>query len=79
MSAPFQPRYVAYAKAHGRTPEAQLEHDQERWRGGCMCGFIIWIGRMQVRFKAAHPESMIGDTIHDHEAWTQFLERAANK
>lgn len=36
-------RYVAYAKAHGRSPEAMLEHDEEQWPGGKMAGFILWI------------------------------------
>lgn len=37
------PRYQAYARAQGRTPAQQLEHDRLRWPGGCMCGFILWI------------------------------------
>lgn len=40
----FQPLYVAYAKAHGREPEAMLEHDTERWPGGKMCGYLLWGG-----------------------------------
>lgn len=39
----WNPRYVAYAKAHGRTPEAQIEQDREDWPGGCMVGFSQWI------------------------------------
>lgn len=37
----WNPIYLAYATAHGRTPEAQLEAD----RGGNMIGFILWVSR----------------------------------
>ena len=43
MDGNWNPRFVAYASAHGRTPEAMLEHDTEAWPGGKMCGFILWI------------------------------------
>jgi hypothetical protein len=40
----WNPRFVAYAKAHeNRTPEAMLELDSERYPGGKMCGFTLWI------------------------------------
>ena len=37
-------RYFLYAKAHGRTHQEMLWFDRERFPGGCMCGFITWIG-----------------------------------
>lgn len=40
----WNPRYLAYARAHGNGPEAQLERDNEVYPGGCMCGFTLWLG-----------------------------------
>lgn len=40
----WNPRYVAYAKAHGAAdPDEMLERDRETWPGGCMIGFSLWI------------------------------------
>lgn len=41
--AHWNPRYVAYARQHGRTPEAQMEFDREEYPGGCMVGFMLWV------------------------------------
>lgn len=71
----FQPRFVAYAKAHGREPQAQLDHDSKRWPGGCMCGFICWIGERKAAFLKVWPDAFYGwDKISDQAAWTAFLE-----
>jgi len=40
----WNPRFVEYARVHGRTAEAQLAFDDERYPGGRMCGFILWNG-----------------------------------
>lgn len=39
----WNPRYVHYARVHKRTPEDMLTHDERRFPGGKMCGFILWI------------------------------------
>lgn len=39
----YQPRYLAYCAAHSTEPDAMLAADDERWPGGRMCGFILWI------------------------------------
>jgi hypothetical protein len=36
------PRYVAYARAHGMTPARMAREDRKRWPGGCGTGFVIW-------------------------------------
>lgn len=38
----WNPRYIAYAEAHGRSPEEQLAADRVAYPGGCMAGFILW-------------------------------------
>jgi len=50
----YQPYYVAFAAAHGRTPEQQdeaLTRPDGSWRGG---PFIAWICARHRQFKALH-------------------------
>jgi len=41
----WNPRYVEYARVLGRPPEDQIEQDRKDWPGGCMVGFILWLGQ----------------------------------
>lgn len=50
----WNPRYVAYAKAHGRTPEEMRAHDEEAWPGGRMAGFILWMNEQWERWRREH-------------------------
>lgn len=45
VTVAWNPRYLAYAKAHGfeGDPEGMLAHDSAEWPGGHMTGFILWI------------------------------------
>jgi hypothetical protein len=76
----FQPYFVAYARAHGRTPEAQLDADRAAWRGGCMSGFILWIAAAKARFRKLHPEACLpnGDIL-DSAAWGRYLDTLSRK
>lgn len=39
----YNPRYVAYARAQGMTPDEMLESDALTYPGGKMTGFILWL------------------------------------
>lgn len=71
----FNPRFVIYAKAHGMSPEAMLEHDAAAWPGGKMCGFILWMSKCKAEFTQQHPEAVFDGHIVDHQAYDEFLER----
>ena len=81
----WNPRFVAYAAAHGRTPEAQSDHDRQEWPGGMMVGFMLWMSDRQRDFLAAHPEAFfVGwngrrSEIQDFAAWDAFLSGQAAK
>lgn len=42
MTQQWTARYVAYANAHGKTPEAMLEADRATWPSAPMTGFLCW-------------------------------------
>lgn len=69
----FNPRFVAFAKAHGRTASEQIVHDKDAWPGGCMVGFMLWIGKAEQAFRRQHPAAFIGHAIFDFDAWDAFL------
>jgi hypothetical protein len=71
------PRYVAYARAHGRSTAAQLEQDRKDWPGGSMVGFTLWnTGRLR-QFNAINPQAFVpsgdGAMLVDHAAYDQHL------
>jgi hypothetical protein len=70
----LNPRWVNYARVHGRTPDEQLTHDRERWKGGSMCGFILWGRARIVDFSRAHPEAFCLGRLVDHEAYDRWLD-----
>ena len=50
--SPWNPRYLAYAAAHGaRSPEEMSARDDRRWPGGRNAGFIVWINARWADFR----------------------------
>ena len=63
----WNPRYVAYAKAHGKGPEDMISEQKS------MVGFMLWIGEQKVAFRSENPGAFVGTSIRDHAAFDRFL------
>jgi hypothetical protein len=63
----WNPRYTAYSKANGKSPEEMIKVQPS------MAEFIIWVGGQVVEFRKASPESFVGLAIRDHSAFDRFL------
>ena len=50
----WTPRYKLYSKLNGKTPEEMLQHDDEAWPGGIVCGFSLWIQACWREFAKLH-------------------------
>lgn len=48
----WNPRYVLYAKEHGKEPAEMVAYDAERYPGGKMAGFMVWISERWTEFDA---------------------------
>ncbi len=74
----INPRYRAYARAHGKTPVSMLAHDRKAWPGGVMCGFIVWMSERKHEFYRLRPSAFFDrDRVLDQTAWTLYLLRFA--
>lgn len=64
----WNPRYVAYAWAHGNTPTLQLYLDC-----GLMFRFIAWNTQRLAEFRKVSPGSFIDYALYDHLAYDAWL------
>jgi hypothetical protein len=69
----WNPRYVSYAKANGRSPEAQREHDRKEWPGAAACPFILWMKLRFAEFRKQRPEAVSAIGLADHDAYDRWL------
>ncbi len=73
----FQPYYVAYAIAHGMTPQQML--DVEREAGHC-AGFMSWVQRRWRAWeKANNRPERCPKSPADHASFAQFLVLAGDE
>lgn len=79
MRKSWNPRFIAYAKAHGHTPVEQLKADRQEYPGGCMCGFILWLNRQWGAFRELHgfksQEALILGLKDAHRQFDEWLAR----
>lgn len=68
------PRWLNYARVHGRSSEEQIAHDRKRWPGGVMCGFILWNRARIVEFGKLRPDCFVADGLIGHEEYDAWLD-----
>lgn len=71
----YQPRYIAYARDHGRTPKEMLKYDKEVRPGGCMVGFLLWIPKAWAAWakEVGEKKPDSGWSRRQHEAFDTWL------
>lgn len=67
----INPRYAAYAGAHGLSVVDMLSEDRERYPGGVMCGYLVWSREHLRRFRALLQAD--GYPL-DHDAYNTWLD-----
>lgn len=71
---PWNPRYLAYCRWHGKNPEGMDAHDRAAWPGGNMCGFMLWTReRIQEAYKAIPDAFIHGGGLVDHDRYDEWL------
>lgn len=69
----WNPRFAAYAKAQGRTPDDQLAHDKAELPGACMFPFVEWNRARLKEFFAINRSAFICGALTDHAAYDAWL------
>lgn len=71
VATEWNPRFVAFAASKGYTPEALPRIRSTN------ADFMCWISAQKRAFKLASPAAFLGDTIVDHDAFTEFCHQSA--
>jgi hypothetical protein len=61
--AQWNPRFTAYARAHGREPDEQIKHDN-----GMMHEYMIWNGKM-IREWGGGRRLITPEDHDEYDAW----------
>lgn len=76
---PYNPRFLAYAKAHGRTPEEQERFDHNRTQKGQIDDhFTRWCMKKTQEYKLVMPKKHQELGWFDGDAFTAWLLKEAS-
>lgn len=76
----WNPRYLNYAKSHGRSPEEQIAHDREKFPGGPGAGFILWNRSRICEYSKINPRAFTpGGGLADHAGYDAWLSAYAEE
>ena len=72
----WNPRYVGFARAHGRSPQKQLDFDKASRPSGCMADFICWTANRLSELRASLGYSRFQTLeLKDQESFDLWLKR----
>ena len=70
----MNPRYLAYCLEHRQSPDDMLATDRQRYPGGCMCGFLLWMSaRLQEWRRMRERERFEVMVAADHRDFLAYL------
>jgi hypothetical protein len=69
----WNPRYIAYAKSNGLSPDDQLARDERDFPGGCMVAFVNWINSKWAEWHGVIGEAKSFHTCEDHKNFDEWL------
>jgi len=71
----WNPRFLAYCQAGGNPdPDKMLAHDEKRWKGGKMTGFVLWVQERWSTWRKLQgiaPDAPLFDA--DHQEFDRWL------
>lgn len=72
-----QINYHCYAYARRLTVAESKAKDAEKYPGGAMAGFIVWIGLRSAEYAEVYPNKMEGGNKMDPTHWATYIARRA--
>jgi hypothetical protein len=69
----YQFRYIAYAAAHGLSPEAMFRHDRKRRPSAPGLGFVCWMGEQWSTWDRDHNPYGPRHSVVENEAFEAWL------
>ena len=69
----MNPRYLAYCKAHGKTPDEMVAHDLPKYSTGIFFDFPLWIEGKWYEWRKANNKVGVALRQQDHADFDKWL------